>query len=258
MMIPVLRRAILASRRPLLALALFALLGWGGAGSGTYAGFVRPLAASAASVSSTAAISAGGNHSLALQRDGSVLAWGYNASGQLGNGTRADGPIPVRVGSLTGVVAVSAGYAHSLALKGDGTVWAWGSNSEGQLGDGTAVTRSTVPVQVAGLSGVIAIAGGGYYSMALKGDGTVWTWGNNYFGELGNGTTTYSPIPVPVNGLTGVTVIAGGGYHALALKGDGTVWAWGDNSGGQLGTGAFATSGCRCVTTPGQVETSVA
>ena len=91
---------------------------------------------------------------------------------------------------------------HTVYLKNDGTVWAWGNNGNGQLGDGST-TQSTTPVQVSGLSGVIAIAAGGTHTVALKDDGTVWAWGNNSNGQLGDGSTTQSTTPVQVSGLSG-------------------------------------------------------
>ncbi|MCP4546611.1 MAG: hypothetical protein GY835_09125, partial [bacterium] len=183
------------------------------------------------------AIAGGQYHSLALKSDGTVWAWGNNYTGQLGDGTTTDRYTPVQVSGLTGVTAIAGGYFHSLALKSDGTVWAWGDNDNGELGDGTTTIRLT-PVQVSSLTGVIAIAGGSnHHGLALKSDGTVWAWGYNAYGQLGDGTTTSRSSPVQVSGLTGVTVIAGGSVHSLALKSDGTVWAWGKNGYGQLGDG---------------------
>ena len=130
--------------------------------------------------------------------------------------------------------------SHSIALKSYGTVWAWGYNYYGQLGDGTNKDRDT-PVQVSGLSGVIAIAGGDGHTIALKSDGTVWAWGSNDSGQLGDGTTTNRNTPVQVSDLSGVTAIPCGGNHSIALKSDGTVWAWGDNYHGQLGDGTTDT-----------------
>ncbi|WP_068468393.1 PKD-like domain-containing protein [Candidatus Protochlamydia phocaeensis] len=144
-------------------------------------------------------------------------------------------------------IATAAGGSHSLALRNDGTVWAWGRNFNGQLGDGTTLD-SSLPVQVGGgtpLTGVIAIAGGGSHSLALKNDGTVWAWGNNGNGELGDGTSIDSPIPVQVGGggpFTNAIDIAAGNFHSLALRSDGSVWAWGDNGGGALGNGTFIDS----------------
>jgi len=165
--------------------------------------------------------------SLALRNDGSVWAWGRNYNGQLGNGTNADSNVPVQVSSLTGISTIEGGGGHFFALKNDGTVWAWGYNSDGQLGNGTNIS-SNAPVPVNSLTGITAIAGGGEYSsLALKNDSTVWSWGNNDYGQLGNGSNTWSNVPVPVSLLTGVIAIAAGGANSMALKNDGTVWIWG-------------------------------
>jgi alpha-tubulin suppressor-like RCC1 family protein len=136
-----------------------------------------------------------------------------------------------------GSVAPFAAPASAQAAPGP-SPWAWGYNSVGQLGDGTNTIRFT-PVQVRDLTGVVALAGGQYHSLALKGDGTVWAWGSNSYGQLGDGTWTTSFSPVPVSSLSGVIAIAGGERHSLALKSDGTVWAWGWNSQGQLGDGTL-------------------
>ncbi|HEX3621533.1 MAG TPA: hypothetical protein VHT97_04380 [Acidimicrobiales bacterium] len=163
-------------------------------------------------------------------------AFGWNAVGQLGDGTVTDRSTPVAVTGLSGVVSVSAGAYHSLALRSDGTVWSWGWNPVGQLGDGTTVDRHS-PVRVAGLTGVTAIAAGTYHDLALKNDGTVWAWGSNNEGEVGDGSTVTRLAPVQVAGLTGVKAIAAGAYHSLALTADGNIWAWGWNALGQLGDG---------------------
>jgi len=144
--------------------------------------------------------------------------------------------------NLAKVVAVAAGPNHSVALKDDGTVWAWGYNYHGQLGDGTTTDRTT-PVQVSSLAGVTAIATGGSvygsHTLAMTSDGTVWAWGYNYYGQLGDGTTTNRTTPVQVSGLMDVTRIAAGGYHNLALMSDTTAYAWGHNAQGQLGDGTW-------------------
>src|SRR5664280_667448 len=169
--------------------------------------------------------------------DGTVWAWGYNGSGELGNGTPTDSSTPVQVAGLTGVTAIAGGDDAGYALRGDGTVWAWGNNYSGDLGNGTT-TNSSTPVQVAELTGVTAIAAGGT-AYALRGDGTVWAWGYNYEGDLENGI---SSTPVQVAGLTGVTAIAGGAHAGYALRADGTVWAWGSNYYGALGNGTTTAS----------------
>jgi alpha-tubulin suppressor-like RCC1 family protein len=144
-------------------------------------------------------------------------------------------------GSGSVVAAIAAGYDRSFAVQSDGRVWAWGLNNTGQLGDGSTTNR-TVPVQVSGLAGAVTIAGDSsfYYvhNLALKSDGTVWAWGSNTSGQLGDGSTTGRLTPVQVSELMGAAAIAGGFSHSLALKSDGTVWAWGDNNYGQLGDGS--------------------
>ena len=186
-----------------------------------------------------ASVATGYGHSVALTRDGMVWAWGDNEFGQLGNGTTTDSRIPVRVSGLSGVIAIAAGGYHSIALKSDGTVWTWGQNWDGQLGSGAWTDNSLIPVQVSGLTGVVEIAAGGYYSLALKSDGTLWAWGDNEFGQLGNNDTTDNNIPVQVSGLTGVITISAGDHHSVALKSNGTVWTWGKNWLGQLGSGTL-------------------
>lgn len=185
------------------------------------------------------AISAGHDHGMALNSDGTVWAWGSGWNGQLGDDTGNDSLVPVQA-LVSGITAIDAGAYHSLALQSDGTVWAWGDNWYGQLGDGNTLTTSLFPVQVdqsTGLTGVTAIAAGDYHNLALKTDGTVWAWGANGNGQLGDGNYIDSPVPVQVPGLTGVTAIAAGRDHSLALKSDGTVWAWGYNWNGQIGDG---------------------
>jgi RHS repeat-associated protein len=184
------------------------------------------------------AIAAGDYHSLALKADGTVWAWGSNQYGALGNGTTTNALTPVQVSGLTGVTAIAGGSLFSLAVKSDGTAWAWGYNVQGQLGNGST-TNSAVPVQVSNLSGVTAVAAavgtGGLHGLALKSDGTVWAWGNNANGQLGNGTYASSNTPVKVSNLTSVTAIAAGVQHSVALKSDGSVWAWGRGGFGALG-----------------------
>ncbi len=189
------------------------------------------------------AVSIGWKHSLAVREDGTVWVWGFGSMLFEGKWLRID--MPIQVSGLMGVVAVSAGESHSLALKGDGTVWAWGANRFGQIGDGTRITRDR-PVQIKGLTDVQAISansfswGGdslGYHSLALKSDGTVWTWGTNWNGWLGDGTKIDRLSPVQLKGLSDMQMVSAGAARSLAIKSDGTVWAWGYNVSGQLGDG---------------------
>jgi alpha-tubulin suppressor-like RCC1 family protein len=215
----------------------------GALGDGTTISHSNPVQAL---VTDVVAIAAGGSHGLAVKSDGTVSAWGRGYAGQLGDGAYTDPqPTPVKVSGLTNVIAVAGGRLHSLALKNDGTVWAWGDNSLDELGDGTTTGHNT-PVQVKGpggagnLKNIVAIAAGDAHNLAVKSDGTVWAWGYNASGQLGDGTTSNRSAPVQVSGLTGVIAVAGGGAHSLALKNDGTVWAWGYNGVWQLGDGTNA------------------
>ncbi|EPR11514.1 S8 family serine peptidase [Ruminiclostridium papyrosolvens] len=183
------------------------------------------------------AIAAGGTHSLALKNDGTVWAWGDNYYGQLGIGTTETSYGPMQVSSLSGVSSIAAGGSHSIALKNDGTVWTWGLNKDFQIGDGSYESYRVTAVRVSGLNGIIAISGSAFNSSALKNDGTLWMWGNNSYGQLGNGTIHQTLTALQVRGLNGITAFSLGNYHSLALKNDGTVYAWGSNSCGQLGDG---------------------
>ncbi|HEW98585.1 MAG: RCC1 repeat- and reductase domain-containing protein [Candidatus Parabeggiatoa sp. nov. 3] len=184
-------------------------------------------------------ISAGQNHTIALKSDGSVWTWGHNAHGELGNATTEKSTTPGEI-NIYDVAAIAAGGYHSLALKNDGSVWTWGYNGYGQLGDGTTSTQSSVPVQV-DISDVVTVTAGGYtqdsHQLVMKKDGTLWAWGYNGNGELGDGTTTYHSLPGQVSGLSNVVAIAVGGYHSLAVKNDGSLWTWGYNNAGQLSDG---------------------
>ena len=186
-------------------------------------------------------IAGGASHSLALASNGTVWAWGNNDFGELGNGTNTNSNIPVQVSLPSGLTCtnIAGGGLHSLALASNDTVWAWGYS--GNDGGPDGINSSNIPVQVSLPSGVIItnIAGGSLHSLALASNGTVWAWGNNDFGELGNGTNTYSSIPVQVSLPSGVIItnIAGGADHSLALASNGTVWAWGWNISGELGNG---------------------
>ncbi|OLN24399.1 BNR repeat domain protein [Desulfovibrio sp. DV] len=188
----------------------------------------------------TPRLASGANYALCLYADGTIRAWGSNGAGQLGDGGSSGGATPVTVKGLTGVVTLAAGIQHALAIRNDGTLWAWGGNSEGELGN-NSTSSANVPVQTVqpeGLSHPIAVAGGCYHSLALANDGSVWAWGSNAMGQLGNNTTTNSLTPIKIQGLGSIRAIAAGCTHSLALANDGTVWAWGDNSAGQLGDGS--------------------
>ena len=204
-------------------------------------------------------VAAGATHSLALATDGTIYAWGKNEYGQLGNDSTTNSPVPVAVKTagtpMDGktIIQIHAGYEHSLALASDGTVYAWGRNNSGQLGKNDA-TDAHIPAAVQTLGTpmagkvIVQLVAGNSQSMALASDGTVYTWGWNQYGQLGNGTTTNSRIPVAVvttgTPLAGkiISQIAAGNAHALAMTDDGTVYTWGWNQYGQLGNNSTINS----------------
>ncbi|WP_158502071.1 MopE-related protein [Vitiosangium sp. GDMCC 1.1324] len=192
------------------------------------------------------AIAAGLNHVLALDTDGGVWAWGQNTFGQAGTGaTSAAVLVPTRVASLPRAKAIAAGAGHSLVIDAQfGEVWAWGQNNFGQTGSGTISTMPTlVPTRVSGVSAATSIVAGHYFSMAILGNNSVKAWGQNTYGQLGNGTTENSAVSVDVAGLGDAKAIASGAQHVLVMRPGCPVWAWGNNGQGQLGNGTTSSSG---------------
>jgi alpha-tubulin suppressor-like RCC1 family protein len=209
---------------------------------GVLAVFLLVTLSSASAAGSLPEIAVGPAGSFLVRSDGTLWAWGDYNGGQNAGTPAAEKEnthtTPAAMTGLSDVVAVSAGSGHSIALKRDGTVWTWGYNGEGQLGTrGAADSRFPKPEQVSGLSDIKAIVAGDRYCLALKGDGTVWAWGNNWHGQLGDGTKNSSSSPSQVAGLSDIAALAAGMGHALAVKKDGTVWAWGYNDDGELGDG---------------------
>ncbi len=211
-------------------------------GDGTTTSRNTPVRVILPSGVSAVSVAAGFEHSLAIGSDGNLYAWGYNSSGQLGDGTKTDRNTPVQVFLPSGVsaVSVSAGDSHSFAIGSDGNLYAWGNNSIGQLGDGTTTSRNT-PVQVILPSGVsaVSVAAGNLHSFAISSDGKLYAWGDNGVGQLGDGTTTDRNTPVQVFLPIGVSVVsvAAGSFHSLAIGSDGKLYAWGQNGAGELGDG---------------------
>jgi alpha-tubulin suppressor-like RCC1 family protein len=175
-----------------------------------------------------------GYHSLAIKSDGTVWAWGYNKSGQLGNNdpSHANRFYPVQVKGLDKpAIAVTDGYDFSIALMSDGTLRSWGNNNTGQLGNnGSAASDSAVAVY--GLANVVQVSCGWSHALALKADSTVWVWGGNATGQLGNGTHNFSNVPIQVAGLSSIVDVSGGDGSSLALKSDGAIWKWGASDTG--------------------------
>jgi alpha-tubulin suppressor-like RCC1 family protein len=189
-------------------------------------------------------VSVGQQEMFAVKTDGTLWAWGYNGSGQLGTGNVSNRSSPVTTaGGGTNWKQVAAGpFRQCAAIKTDGTLWTWGYNDHGRLGDGTTTNRSS-PGTTAGGGTNWKEVGGGVCSMAIKTDGTLWTWGRDQYGALGAGTNTVSrssPGTTVGGGTNWKSVGKGattGFYCCAAIKTDGTLWTWGFNNNGALGTG---------------------
>jgi alpha-tubulin suppressor-like RCC1 family protein len=182
-------------------------------------------------------VSAGGWHTLALKKDGSLWAWGLNTYGQVGHGsTQEIQDSPVQVGGDDWAVVV-AGEVHSLAIKKDGSLWAWGGNYSGQLGLGDEIDRNT-PQRVGGADDWVSVQAGRDTGLAQMADGGLWAWGANGSGQLGLGDTTNRNDPTRVGTDSDWAYIARGADNfTLVAKADGDLWAWGLNNFGQLGLG---------------------
>ncbi len=206
-------------------------------GDGTTTDSVTPIDVSGLA-GTVSKISLGNAHSCALLSSGTVQCWGENSNGTLGNGSTTASSSPVNVQGLGGSpTAISAGASHNCALFSDGTVKCWGDNLKGQLGDGSNTDRTSA-VSVAGLGGTATKIAAGYSSTcALLSTGTVRCWGNNSFGELGNGNTTDTTSPVTANiGGTATDLIASS-FSTCALLSTGVLKCWGTNGGAQVGNG---------------------
>ncbi len=187
---------------------------------------------------------AGAGSVLALKEDGTVWSFGLNEVGQLGDETRVNRSAPVQVSGLTNIVAIAAGGFHGLALNESGQVWTWGYNGDGQCGKSGGNVGSTnnyaKPILLTTISGVIGIAAGERFSIALTTGGYPYVWGGSNVGQLGLGATEIEKTPQYLTGLTGVKWVAAGSTssHAMAVNqrnGEAIFWAWGNNNRGQLG-----------------------
>ena len=185
-------------------------------------------------------VAAGATHTLALQRDGTLWAWGGNDFGQLGLGSKGTNvSMPTRVGTESAWVEVGAGGFFSLARRADGTIWAWGANGDGQLGLGSKGSFKSVPTRIGTNSDWAGISAGIVHALALKTDGTIWTWGQNDFGQLGLGAsgTFETNSPTQIGTSTDWRSVEAGSYHSFGIKTDGSLFAWGADWFGQLGDG---------------------
>lgn len=182
-------------------------------------------------------IAAGYSHTVALKEDGTVWVWDSENYDYRHDESAKDKTHPVKVKGIDKVTKIVAGEHHTVALKEDGTVWVWGDNNYGLLGNEIKAESISKPIKVKGLEKVMDIATGDNHIVALKENGTVWAWGSNGYGQLGDGTKINSSKPMQVQGINEVTQVAAGEAHTVALKADGTVWSWGHNNIGQLGDG---------------------
>jgi len=197
-----------------------------------------PTPVQAGASSEWATLAAGDAHSVALRGDGTLWAWGDNYDAQLGDGTTQDSAVPKQIGDDDTWVSVASGNKHTLALKSDGSLWAWGDNGHGQLGDGTEVDRSTPKLVDDGSEARwVCVTAGVFFSLGIKEDGTLWSWGFNSQGQLGIGSTVDVSAPTQVGTDDAWVAVSAGFLHSLGLKADGSLWAWGNNISGRLGDG---------------------
>ena len=181
--------------------------------------------------------SIGSNHVLALKTDGTLWAWGSNGWGVIGDGTTTDRPTPTQVGAGSIWTKIFAGHTYNLALKNDGTLWAWGSNNQGELGIGSTASQINSPTQVGTSNSWQTFVGNYNHVLAIKADGTLWAWGENSFGQLGDGTNISKRTPVQIGpGISWASLSESAGVQfSLAIATNGTLWGWGYNAYGQLG-----------------------
>ncbi len=175
-------------------------------------------------------VSLGGNHSAAITEDGSLYLWGSNSSGQLGNGTKEDSSIPIKV--MENVTSVSLGYSHSAAITEDGSLYLWGDNYYGKLGNETWY-NSNIPIKI--MENVASVSLGRDHSAAITKEGSLYLWGNSYYGQLGNGTTNLSSTPIKI--MENVISVSLGWYHSAVITKDKDLYLWGRNEEKQLGNG---------------------
>ncbi|MCL2679953.1 MAG: hypothetical protein FWF11_00525, partial [Coriobacteriia bacterium] len=222
------------------------LWAWGSNSQGqTGLGASATTPAQVGTATNWAAVSAGEFHSLAIRSDGTLWAWGLNGNGRTGLGTgTGNQTTPAQVGTATNWTQVSAGNNYSLAIRSDGTLWAWGNNAMGRTGLGTDTGIQTTPAQVGTATNWTAVSAGWEHSLAIRSDGTLWSWGWNNNGRTGLGTVAGNQLtPAQVGTATDwLLADAANGSYSLGMRTDGTFWSWGLNSNGQLGKGITSPS----------------
>ena len=215
-------------------------LGVGGTTNSTVP--VQIMVSSTVPLTGIVSVAAGADQSFAVDSSGRVWAWGYDVGGELGDGTMTNATRPIQITGVSGIVAIASAGHHTLALASDGTVWAWGANSLGQNGLGSTSTVTPLPVQITGLSGIVAIAVGQNHSTALTSTSQLVAWGDNSYGQLGTGDYVSHASPTVVaSSLTGIVSISAGALDSYALTSS-ALYAWGDNSLGELANGTTTSS----------------
>ena len=195
-------------------------------------------------LSNWAQVHAPGGATRAIKTDGTLWAWGSGANGGLGDDSTVNKSSPIQVGALTSWSKVYGTGNSSVAIKTDGTLWVWGSNGSGQLGLNlyfSGQNRSS-PVQVGILTDWLQVDGGSAHVVALKTNGTIWSWGKANYGQLGHNNTTYLSSPVQIGALSDWAQVSAGGNWCLALKTNGTLWAWGRGTEFQLSQGGYGSN----------------
>lgn len=187
-----------------------------------------------------------GQHAAAIDLNGRLWMWGQNNNGQLAQSTTTfPGAVssPLQVGSLTTWKELALTLNSTVALKTDGTLWAWGSDASGELAQGISVGGTTTPIQIGAGTTWTTVVGGNSFFLALKSDGTLWGWGTNSGGQIGQGaTSTFINTVTQIGSATNWVEVGAGATWSLGRKSDGTIWAWGDNSAGQSGNGVASTT----------------
>ena len=199
-------------------------------------------------------VSSGYNHTLAVKTDGTLWAWGSGGDGAIGDNTSGNRSTPRQISTGAGVgingwKQVSGGRFHSVAIRNDGTLWVWGNNGSTQIGDNQGtflVARRSVPRQISiatlppsGLTGWVQVSAGGYHTAAIRNDGTLWVWGDNIIGQIGDNTNidrlTPRQISVGITGLNNWRQVSTGNQHTIAINYSGGLWVWGAGASGQIG-----------------------
>ena len=181
-------------------------------------------------------IYAGESYTLAIDKEERLWSWGYNGTGQLGDGTKVDRTNPLKIKEENKFIKVSAGQYHVMSIDEEGNLWTWGRNENGQLGDGTTVDNAN-PIKLNISKKFKQISAGNDYSMAIDNEGKLWTWGNNYYGQLGDGTNIQRTLLVQIKNELKFSQIATYMQHSMAIDNEGNLWTWGRNHHGQLGDG---------------------